>query len=119
MIATLQVNADRMALALDDAMLATDLADYLVRKGVPFRESHGLVGQVVRRGEEQGLSLKELALGEYRRSILLSARTFSSPWEAERSRGSSVGSQRRCADRGQLLRNRRKRCKRTSSVANR
>ncbi len=64
-ITTLKVNAGRMAQALDDGMLATDLADYLVRKGVPFRESHGLVGQVVRRSEEQGLSLKELALGEY------------------------------------------------------
>ncbi len=64
-IATLKVDAGRMAQALDDGMLATDLADYLVRKGVPFRESHHLVGQVVRRGEEQGLSLKELALGEY------------------------------------------------------
>ena len=64
-INSLRVNASRMALALDDGMLATDLADYLVRKGVPFRESHHLVGQVVRRSEELRLSLKELDLGEY------------------------------------------------------
>jgi argininosuccinate lyase len=52
-IATLRVNADRMASALSDDMLATELADYLVSKGVPFRESHHLVGQAVRRAEER------------------------------------------------------------------
>jgi argininosuccinate lyase len=64
-IGTLAVNSERMAAALDDGMLATDLADYLVRKGTPFRESHGLVGQVVRRAEELAVSLKELGLDEY------------------------------------------------------
>jgi len=64
-VRTLQVNAGRMAAALDDAMLATDLADYLVRRGVPFRTSHHLVGQAVRRAEELGVSLKDLALSEY------------------------------------------------------
>jgi len=59
------VNGERMTAALDDGMLATDLADYLVRKGLPFRESHGLVGQVVRRAEELGVSLKELGRDEY------------------------------------------------------
>jgi argininosuccinate lyase len=64
-IRTLKVNAGRMAAALDDAMLATDLADYLVRQGVPFRESHHLAGRVVQRAEEQGVSLRGLALAEY------------------------------------------------------
>jgi argininosuccinate lyase len=64
-IASLKVNAGRMAQALDDGMLATDLADYLVRKGVPFRQSHHLVGQVVRRSEELGRALKKLDLDEY------------------------------------------------------
>jgi argininosuccinate lyase len=64
-VGTLAVNSVRMAAALDDGMLATDLADYLVRQGVPFRESHGLVGRVVRRAEELGVSLKELGLDEY------------------------------------------------------
>ncbi|HEC33953.1 MAG TPA: argininosuccinate lyase [Chloroflexi bacterium] len=62
---TLRVNGDRMAAALDDAILATDLADYLVRKGVPFRQSHHLVGLAVRRAEELGLLLKDLDLAEY------------------------------------------------------
>jgi argininosuccinate lyase len=64
-IRTLKVHGDRMAAALDDGMLATDLADYLVRKGVPFRQSHHLVGQAVRRAEELGVSLKALPLAEY------------------------------------------------------
>jgi len=64
-IRTLTVNAGRMSAALDDGMLATDLADYLVRKGVPFRQSHHLVGRAVRRAEELSVPLKELSLAEY------------------------------------------------------
>ncbi|MFN2271754.1 MAG: argininosuccinate lyase [Anaerolineae bacterium] len=64
-IRTLTANADRMSGALDAGMLATDLADYLVRKGVPFRESHSLVGQAVRQAEELGVSLKELDITDY------------------------------------------------------
>ncbi|MDY7040727.1 MAG: argininosuccinate lyase [Chloroflexota bacterium] len=65
-IRTLGVNDVRMATDLDDAILATDLADYLVRRGVPFRQSHHLVGRAVRRAEELGVSLKGLELAEYR-----------------------------------------------------
>ncbi len=64
-VATLRTNPARMAAALDDAMLATDLADELVRRGVPFREAHGKVGRLVRRAEELGVGLRELPLGEY------------------------------------------------------
>ena len=64
-IRTLKVNEGRMAKALDDGMLATDLADYLVRKGVPFRESHHLVGRVVARAEALGQPLRQLGLSEY------------------------------------------------------
>lgn len=64
-IRTLRVNANRMAAALDDGLLATDLAEYLVRKGIPFRKSHRLVGLAVRRAEELGLSLKVLPPTEY------------------------------------------------------
>jgi argininosuccinate lyase len=64
-VRTLKVKAGRMEAALDDAMLATDLADYLVCRGVPFRESHRLVGRAVRQAEEKGVILKELELGEY------------------------------------------------------
>lgn len=64
-IRTLQVNAARMAAALDVGMLATDLADYLVQRGLPFRESHVLVGQAVRRAEALGATLAALPLSEY------------------------------------------------------
>ncbi|NJN68783.1 MAG: argininosuccinate lyase [Chloroflexaceae bacterium] len=64
-VATMQVNPERMAAALDDAMLATDLADELVRRGVPFREAHGMVGRLVRRSLERRVGLHALPLEEY------------------------------------------------------
>jgi len=64
-IRTLRIDSGRMAAALDDSMLATDLADYLVRRGVPFRESHLRVGLAVKRAEELGLPLRQLSLEEY------------------------------------------------------
>jgi argininosuccinate lyase len=64
-VRTLKVNAQAMATALNDAMLATDLADYLVRRGVPFRQSHELVGRAVRRAEALGLPLRELPLADF------------------------------------------------------
>jgi argininosuccinate lyase len=59
-IETLHVNKERMAAALDDTMLATDIADELVRLNVPFREAHGLVGQLVRQAEQQRVALRDL-----------------------------------------------------------
>ena len=56
-IATLTADADRMRAALDAALRATDLADFLVETGVPFRESHGLVGRLVREAERSGVPL--------------------------------------------------------------
>jgi argininosuccinate lyase len=56
-IATLSVDGDRMRAALDASLRATDLADLLVEAGVPFRESHGLVGRLVREAERSGLPL--------------------------------------------------------------
>jgi argininosuccinate lyase len=64
-IRTLKVNAARMRAALDNGLLATDLADYLVRKGIPFRESHHLVGRAVRRAEGLGVGLAELTIADY------------------------------------------------------
>jgi argininosuccinate lyase len=47
-IVTLNLNVEKMRAALGEEMLATDLADYLVRKGMPFREAHHVVGAAVR-----------------------------------------------------------------------
>ncbi len=57
---------ERMAAALDDNLLATDLADYLVEKGVPFRRAHEIVGQAVRRALEKKCALMQLSLQELR-----------------------------------------------------
>lgn len=65
-IATLRVKGEKMAAALDDGMLATELADYLVLKGIPFRQSHHIVGQAVRRAEESGYTLRTMPLEVYR-----------------------------------------------------
>jgi argininosuccinate lyase len=59
-VATLTVNAERMAAALDPSMRATDLADLLVEAGVPFRESHGLIGRLVREAEKAGVPLDKV-----------------------------------------------------------
>jgi argininosuccinate lyase len=61
-IKTLQLNRDRMREALSDDMLATDLADYLVQKGMPFRQAHHIVGQAVRLALQQNSSLSKLSL---------------------------------------------------------
>jgi argininosuccinate lyase len=50
--------------ALSEDLLATDLADYLVRKGIPFRESHRIVGEVVRLAEDRGTVLSGLPLSD-------------------------------------------------------
>jgi argininosuccinate lyase len=59
-VATMEINTDRCAAAVDAAMLATDVADHLVKSGVPFREAHGLVGRLVRASEELATPLDRL-----------------------------------------------------------
>ena len=54
----------RAALEGDPFILATDYADHLTRQGLPFREAHQVVGELVRRCEGEGRSLGELSLGE-------------------------------------------------------
>lgn len=56
-VATMTIDTARCAAAVDSAMLATDLADFLVRRGVPFREAHGAVGRLVRAAEGLGCPL--------------------------------------------------------------
>jgi len=60
--ATATFRPERMGAVMDAQLLATDLADYLVRAGVPFRESHEVIGRLVRRAEEAGVSLSALPL---------------------------------------------------------
>src|SRR2546425_4385626 len=60
-IATMQVDRERMRATLDASLRATDLADLLVEAGVPFRESHSLVGRLVREAERAGVPLDRVA----------------------------------------------------------
>jgi argininosuccinate lyase len=56
-------NTERLrAAASDPALLATEAADYLVRKGIPFRQAHDIVGKVLREAEKQSVSFTTLPL---------------------------------------------------------
>ncbi len=65
-VATLQFNTGKMQAALGDDLLATDLAEYLVRKGMPFRQAHHVVGTVVREAADTGVKLSALPLERLR-----------------------------------------------------
>jgi len=65
-VATLTFDRVRMRAAVNGAMMATDLADYLVRKRVTFRDAHGAVGRLVREAEEKGVDLAELPFESFR-----------------------------------------------------
>jgi argininosuccinate lyase len=61
-LSTLTTNPDNMAAALAPEMLATEIADYLVRKGVPFREGHHISGRVVALAEKTHVPMDTLSL---------------------------------------------------------
>ena len=68
MMSTAEFNTERMRQASEDSLvLATDLADYLVSKGLPFREAHGVMIQVSEYASEQEKRFNELSLEEYHR----------------------------------------------------
>jgi len=64
-LAECEFKPQRMRGALSSTMMATDLADYLVRKGATFREAHGAVGRLVRQCEEEQLDLHTLPLAAF------------------------------------------------------
>ena len=67
MIATMTVNKPKMeASAKNGFTNATDAADYLVNHGVPFRDAHGIVGQLVLKCIDENISLDQLNLDEYK-----------------------------------------------------
>ena len=68
MIGSMEVDRERTARAARDGyMLATDLADYLVGKGEPFRAAHGIVAELTRYAASEGRGLEEMDMSEYRR----------------------------------------------------
>ena len=62
---TITAKPEKMSAAIDSSMMATDLADYLVSKGIPFREAHAIVGKAVRAAGEKKVGLEELPLEVY------------------------------------------------------
>ena len=60
--ATMMVHGDRMREAIDDGTLATDLADYLVKRGLPFRDAYGAVAALVKTAVDRGEGLQSLTI---------------------------------------------------------
>ena len=68
MLKTLEFKEENMKKALEGGFVtATDVADYLARKGVPFRSAHETVGKIVSYAERRGKELSDLKLSEFRR----------------------------------------------------
>lgn len=61
-ISTMKPNSDRLRQMLVPEMLATDIAEYLVRKGLPFRETHHIAGAAVKLAETKGVALDQLTV---------------------------------------------------------
>jgi argininosuccinate lyase len=64
-IRSLTIHPERMKAGIDASMMATDLADYLVKQGVPFRDAHVAAGQAVQLAAREGKSLDKLSLADY------------------------------------------------------
>lgn len=75
MVGSIKVNSDRTRSVMRSYILATDIADYLVGKGLSFREAHGIVSRLVTYATEAGKELHELALGEFKKFSGLFDRT--------------------------------------------
>ncbi len=69
MVPTLEFNGERMRAAAESGfLLATELADYLAARGVPFREAHGIVNDLVQTAMDSGKQLSDLTPDDYRRA---------------------------------------------------
>ncbi len=76
-VATAKFNAERLrAAASNPALLATDAADYLVHRGLPFRQAHDLIGKVLREAERQGQPWTKLSLEDVRKISPLFEKDF-------------------------------------------
>ena len=84
-LSTLNVNPAAMRAALTTEMLATDLADYLVRKGVPFREAHHITGTAVRMAEMQAIPMEMLEVDDLRTLHAAFAEDVAEVWSIEAS----------------------------------
>jgi len=103
-VGTAQFRPERIREVMDTQMLATDLADQLVRQGIPFRRSHEVVGHLVLRAEEAGVPLAELPV----EAFLAAAPEFGDDvravfdWERSVEARSALGGTARAAVRTQI-----------------
>ncbi|KAJ5040991.1 uncharacterized protein L3040_005550 [Drepanopeziza brunnea f. sp. 'multigermtubi'] len=65
-LSTANINPEAMKASLDPFMLATDIADYLVKLGVPFRETHHISGQCVAHSEKTGVSMDQMKFSDFK-----------------------------------------------------
>lgn len=84
-LAECRFHADRMEAALSSTMMATDLADYLVRKGATFREAHSAVGRLVRESEDTNTEMPFLPFSSFRAAHALFDRDVITALSAEES----------------------------------
>ncbi|KAK2076051.1 glutamate N-acetyltransferase [Prototheca wickerhamii] len=84
-LSTLRINPEAMRRGLSADMLATDLAEYLVRKGVPFRETHHISGAAVKMAEDRGCELSDLTPDDLRTIHPLFADDVAEVWDFRRS----------------------------------
>lgn len=92
-ISTMNIFPEKMRAALTPDMLATDLAEYLVRKGIPFRETHHISGSAVRMSEERKCLLSDLTLQDLKTLSPAFEEDVSKVWSMEESveRRNAVG----------------------------
>ncbi|KAI3432886.1 hypothetical protein D9Q98_010468 [Chlorella vulgaris] len=84
-LSTLSINPEKMLAGLSDDMLATDLAEYLVRKGVPFRETHHISGAAVKLAEDRNCQLSDLSVADLQGIHPLFAEDVMAVWDFDRS----------------------------------
>ena len=84
-LSTIKINPERMKAGLSADMLATDLAEYLVRKGVPFRETHHISGEAVKMAEDRNCSLSDLTVDDLKTINPLFEQDVVDVWDFQRS----------------------------------
>ena len=97
-LSTMTIDPARMEAGLSADMLATDLAEYLVRRGVPFRETHHIAGAAVKMAEDQGCALSDLSPAQLSTLHPLFEDDVASIWDFQQSaesRDSEGGTSRR------------------------
>jgi len=84
-VSTMKIHPEKMQLGLSPDMLATDLAEYLVRKGMPFRDTHHVAGEAVALGEKKGCGINELSLEDLQSLSGLFEEDVKDVWSFDRS----------------------------------